>query len=382
MTTCPSGVDYMHLADLARERIAATGPRTTLDKLTRRVIAATVPHPRRFRAALLGARLGRPFARLFKRAGMAPVAAMLELAPKRWQRRAKVRFAGTAPRETTRPRRVLLLAGCAQTVLSPEINDATVRLLDRIGVDVGAPEAAGCCGALVLHMGDHATARDAARRNIVAWENAISEGPVEAILINTSGCGTTVKDYGHLLARDEHFAERSKRIGAMTKDISEYLARQDLGPPKRWSSLRVAYHAACSLQHGQSVTREPSELLTRAGYAVIAIPEGHICCGSAGTYNMLQPELSGMLRARKVANIERTKPDVVATGNIGCITQLQLGTDIPVVHTVELLDWAYGGPVPAGLEHLADRMSDVPDGGMAGIAMAKALQAGTTKPPA
>jgi glycolate oxidase iron-sulfur subunit len=379
MTTCPSGVDYLHLADLAREHIAKTRPRHKRDRLMRRLIASTVPFPRRLRAALVGARLVRPlirpFAGLMQRSGFAPVSAMIELAPKRWLSSPKQRFPGLAKAENSRGRRVILLEGCAQKALRPEVNDATVRLLNQSGLDVVVPAGAGCCGALVLHMGDHDSAAQSARRNITAWEQEIEAGGVEAVLVNVSGCGTTVKDYGHVMRHDGQFAERAKRIAGLTRDISEYLVGLQLGAPKRWSSLRIAYHSACSLQHGQQITEQPVELLKQAGFAVVSIPEGHICCGSAGTYNMLQPELSGQLRDRKIGNIESVKPDIVATGNIGCITQLQHGTDIPVVHTVELLDWAYGGPVPRGLAAFADRMSDVPLTGMAGVEMARRLNA-------
>jgi glycolate oxidase iron-sulfur subunit len=293
--------------------------------------------------------------------GFKELAAMLELAPKRALRQRRA----TRPRATTRkgerPRRVILLAGCAQQVLRPEINEATVALLARRGVDVEIPRRAGCCGALVQHLGQEATSLDMAKRNIDAWSQVMDEAPVDAIIINTSGCGTVVKDYGHMLRRTPDYAERAERISALTKDISEFLTGFDLGPPKRWSSLRVANHAACSLQHGQQVTEEPKALLRKAGFTVLDVPEGHLCCGSAGTYNMLQPELAEQLRDRKVTNIQSVRPDVIAAGNIGCIAQIASGTDIPIVHTVELLDWAYGGSVPRGLEALAKHVSEVPE---------------------
>jgi glycolate oxidase iron-sulfur subunit len=245
-------------------------------------------------------------------------------------------------------------------VLRPDINDATIRLLTRVGVEVVVPEGEGCCGALVQHMGHEAEAQAAARRNIAAWEIAIQQGPVDAIIVNTSGCGTSVKDYGHLLAADARFSERATRIAALAADVSEYIARLGLGAPQRWSSLKIAYQSACSLQHGQQVNEVPVQLLRKAGFSVAGIAEAHICCGSAGTYNMLQPELSLRLRDRKIANIEQAGADLVASGNIGCISQLAPALDRPIVHTIELLDWAYGGPVPRGLERLAVRMSDVP----------------------
>jgi glycolate oxidase iron-sulfur subunit len=253
-----------------------------------------------------------------------------------------------------------MLAGCAQQVLRPSINDATIRLLARRGIDVVVAPGAGCCGALVHHLGREDEAKAQARRNIDAWMKEINKGPVDAVIVNASGCGTVVKDYGHLLAGDPVYAERARTIAAMARDVSEFVAGVGIGAPERWSSIRVAYHSACSLQHGQGITDEPKALLTKAGFSVVDVPEGHICCGSAGTYNILQPEIASQLRQRKVANIKSTRPDVVAAGNIGCITQLSGGMNIPVVHTVELLDWAYGGPVPQGLESMATFVTDVP----------------------
>jgi glycolate oxidase iron-sulfur subunit len=232
--------------------------------------------------------------------------------------------------------------------------------LARRGVDVVVANGAGCCGALVHHMGREEDALRHARANVDAWWKEMSREPVDAVIVNTSGCGTTVKDYGHMLAHDPEYAERAARISDIARDVSEFVASYDLGPPKRWSSLKIAYHSACSLQHGQRVTDEPKALLRKAGYSVVDVPEGHICCGSAGTYNIMQPEIAGELRTRKVKNIESVRPDLIAAGNIGCLTQIGSGTDIPAAHTVELLDWAYGGPVPRGLEKLAKFVTDVP----------------------
>jgi len=360
MTTCPSGVDYMHLVDQARERINETYERRRGNRLARWLIRQTVPHVGRFRWALRGARFGRALTTPLERWGFKEVAAMLRLAPLGLMPRAEHAFPGVFPAVGGRKRRVILLGGCAQKVLRPDINDATIRLLTRIGIEVVVPEGEGCCGALVQHMGHEAEAQAAARRNIAAWERAIQMGPVDAILVNTSGCGTSVKDYGHLLSRDGQFKERAARIATLAADVSEYLARLGLGAPQRWSSLKVAYQSACSLQHGQRVTDAPMQLLRKAGFSVTGLAEPHICCGSAGTYNMLQPELSVALRTRKAANIEKAAADVVASGNIGCITQLSPAIDRPIVHTIELLDWAYGGPAPRGLERFAGRMSDVP----------------------
>jgi glycolate oxidase iron-sulfur subunit len=343
MTTCPSGVDYMHLVDIARAEIEDKGTRSFKDRLMRRLLAFVVPHPRRFRLALRAAALGRPLLPLMRRLGFKELAAMLDLAPLLLPAAAKYDGPGTATTKAERRARVILLAGCAQQVLRPSINDATVRLLARRGVDVVIANGAGCCGALVQHLGQEQAARAYARANVIAWAKELAKGPIDAIIINASGCGTTVKDYGHMLRHDPEYAGHAAQISRLTKDIAEFVYDFKIGAPSRWSSIRVAYHSACSMQHGQGITDQPMALLKQAGYSVVDVPEGHICCGSAGTYNMLQPELAGQLRDRKVKNIRTTKPDVVATGNIGCITQLEAGMDIPV-----------------GLEHLDQFVSDVP----------------------
>jgi glycolate oxidase iron-sulfur subunit len=361
MSTCPSGVDYMHLVDLGRAHIEATGKRSLKDRLVRRLLAKVVPYPHRFRRALKTAPLGVPFVGLMRRLGLKELAAMVELAPKGLSPAPKFSGPGMVAAEADRKGRVIMLAGCAQQVLRPEINDSTIRLLARRGIEVEVARRAGCCGALVHHMGREAEAAAFVKRNVDAWSKLMSAGPVDAIIVNASGCGTTVKDYGHMMQREKRYAERARKISDITKDVSEFLSEQGLGAPKRWSSLRVAYHSACSLQHGQRITEEPKALLSKAGFTVVDIPEGHICCGSAGTYNILQPELATALRDRKVQNIRSVRPDVVAAGNIGCIAQLAPAMDIPIVHTVELLDWAYGGPVPRGLEHLQHCVSEVPE---------------------
>ena len=362
MTTCPSGVDYMHLVDYARVHIEDTGKRGFRERMARALIAATLPYPDRFRQALRVARFARPFAGLLRRLGFRELVAMLELAPAGLLRSGTFAGPGTAATKTERLRRVILLAGCAQQVLRPEINDATIRLLARRGVDVEVAPGAGCCGALVHHMGREADAIAMAKRNIDAWTRVIDKGdPVDAVIVNASGCGTTVKDYGHLLAREPKYAERAAKIAGMARDVTEFIGSYDLGPPKRWSSLRVAYHSACSMQHGQRIIDEPRKLLRNAGFTVVEVPEGHLCCGSAGSYNILQPAIAADLRDRKVDNIKSVRPDLVATGNIGCLTQLASGMDIPIAHTVELLDWAYGGPMPRGLEALAKHVKDVPE---------------------
>ncbi|MFN0218870.1 MAG: glycolate oxidase subunit GlcF [Hyphomicrobium sp.] len=360
MTTCPSGVDYMHLVEIARNHIEKTGRRSFKDRMLRKTLASLVPYPSRFRWAMKLAPLGRSMAPALRRVGLSELAAMTELAPVGRAKRAKFSGPGMAATKSGRTGRVILLAGCAQQVLRPEINDATIRLLARGGVDVVVSSGAGCCGALSHHIGREDEAIEAAKRNVDAWSREMAKDDVDAIIINASGCGTTVKDYGHLLAHDLTYAVAARNVASLAKDITEYLSTHDIGAPKRWSSLKVAYHAACSLQHGQRITHQPKALLKKSGFSVLEIAEGHLCCGSAGVYNILQPTIARELRDRKVGHIKALRPDVVAAGNIGCITQLQAALDTPVVHTVELLDWAYGGPAPAVLEGLAQYSTPVP----------------------
>ncbi|MDX2201342.1 MAG: glycolate oxidase subunit GlcF [Hyphomicrobiaceae bacterium] len=362
MTTCPSGVDYMHLVDAGRAHIEETGQRSLKERLVRALVAATVPYPARFRLALLGARLARPLVPMLRAMGLKEMVAMLELAPASVARMARFSGPGQAVPSQEPRSRVILLAGCAQQVLRPEINDATIRLLARRGVDVEVAAGAGCCGALVHHMGREAAAIEMAKQNVDAWTKIMDKrGPVDAVIINTSGCGTTVKDYGHMLRGVAGYAEKAQRVAEIARDVSEFLAGYDMGPPKRFSSLRVAYHSACSMQHGQRIHEAPRTLLRNAGFTVVEIPESHLCCGSAGTYNIMQPETAAALRERKAGNIAAVRPDVVAAGNIGCIAQLAPALNVPIAHTVELIDWAYGGPVPRGLEDLRAHVKDVPD---------------------
>jgi len=348
-TTCPSGVDYMHLIDHARIHIENTYRRPLKDRLVRSVLAAVLPYPSRFRLALRAARLSRPFAGVMKRIPLLKTfGVMLDLAPQTAAPVSDSTRPGKRAAKTEKRGRVALLTGCAQPVLRPGINEATIRLLTRFGIEVEVPVGEGCCGALVHHMGREEEALAAARRNVDVWTKAIEDGGLDAIIITASGCGTTIKDYGHMLRLDPAYAEKAARVSALAKDITEYLATLDLPrlEPKR---VTVAYHSACSMQHGQKITMAPKLLLKAAGFIVRDPAEGHLCCGSAGTYNILQPEISATLKARKVKNIEATKADIIATGNIGCITQIATGTAIPILHTVELLDWAHGGNEPAGI---------------------------------
>jgi glycolate oxidase iron-sulfur subunit len=343
MTTCPSGVNYMHLVDHARHHIERTYRRPWPDRLLRRMLGIVLPRPRLFRLALRLAVPGKRFAGLLPKR----LRPMLDLAPNRLPRPSPVDRPQVFPAAGTRIRRVALLNGCAQTVLAPEINEATIRLLTRHGCEVIVAEGAGCCGAINHHLGRDG--HQAARANIRAWSSEISGRGLDAIVINTSGCGTTVKDYGFMFRDDPDLAEPARRISALARDVSQLMSEIGLLAPVVATGQRVAYHSACSMQHGQQISAEPKALLAAAGFAVVDVPEAHLCCGSAGTYNLLQPEIAGRLRERKVANIESTRPDLVAAGNLGCMTQIAAGTALPVVHTVELLDWATGGPRPAGL---------------------------------
>jgi glycolate oxidase iron-sulfur subunit len=339
----------MHLVDHARAHIASTYRRPLAERLLRITLAKVMPYPQRFWLALHGALIAKPLAPLAAAIGLNRIAAMLSLSP--WRR----------PHRPLRPQvfppaaglrkqgRVALLAGCVNDVLTPEINAAAIRVLTRHGIEVVLAPGAGCCGSLVHHMGREEEALGQARANIDAWAAA---GRLDAIVITASGCGTTVKDYGFMLRTDSAYAERAARVSKLARDISEYLASLPLAAKPLDRALAVAYHAACSLQHGQRITRQPRDLLAKLGFSVKDVPEGHLCCGSAGTYNILQPDIARRLRERKVGTIERLRPDVIAAGNLGCITQIAAGTDIPAVHTVELIDWATGGPCPPALrEH-------------------------------
>ncbi|MDQ0347018.1 glycolate oxidase subunit GlcF [Ancylobacter vacuolatus] len=350
MTTCPSGVHYMHLVDHARDHVEKTYHRPVMDRLTRALLARVLPNRTLFRLAIGGAMLARPFAGLFAAVpGMRPIAAMLRLAPARPATRSADEGVRRFPAQGVRRARVALLDGCAQPVLRPEIDAAAIRLMTRMGVEIVRPIGGGCCGSLTHHMGKEELALANARANVDAWWREIEGEGLDAILVTTSGCGTTIKDYGHMLRTEPAYAERAAKVSALAKDVSEFLAAQELPAPVIAPGIRVAYHSACSLQHGQRVRTPPKTLLASVGFTVLEPAEGHLCCGSAGTYNILQPEIAERLRSRKVANIERTEPEVIAAGNIGCMTQIGGGTDLPVVHTVELLDWATGGPMPAEL---------------------------------
>lgn len=347
-TTCPSGVDYMHLIDTARAHIHENYRRPLADRFLRGLLRLIVPYPSRFRLAMRAARFARPFAPLLRAGKLgARMRAMLELAPATLPKRDARDVPQIHAAMGERKKRVAILSGCAQPVLDPKIQRATISLLGRLGVEVIDSPEAGCCGALVHHMGREEAAREAARKNIRAWLALEEDGPIDAIIITTSGCGTTIKDYGHLLKGDE-LGEAAAKIAALACDVSEFL--EDLFPEcEAPETLRIAYHAPCSLQHGQKITGAPRALLRRAGFEIVEPFEAHLCCGSAGTYNMLEPEIAGALGRRKAEHLEALGADVIATSNIGCMTQIGRYSDTPIVHMIELLNWAAGGEKPAGL---------------------------------
>lgn len=344
-STCPSGVDYMHLIDHSRAYVEKTYARPLGDRLLRKLLALVLPNPTFFRLSLVGARLAHPFKALMP----GRLKGMIAMAPDKIPARSSVDAPQVFAPQGEKKMRVALMTGCAQKVLRPSINEATVRLLTRHGCEVVVASGASCCGALVHHMGKESAALDAARNNVAAWMAEVEGDGLDAIVINASGCGTTLKDYGFMLQGDPLWAEKAAKIASLSKDVTEVMASLGLGDVKVIDQPVIVYHSACSMQHGQNLRDEPKDLLKGAGFDVRDPAEGHLCCGSAGTYNLLQPEIAGRLKTRKVKNLEAQKGDVIATGNIGCLVQISGATKLPVLHTVELLDWATGGPAPDDL---------------------------------
>ena len=349
MTTCPSGVDYMHLVDIARQRVERDFRRPPSERWLRRALAVLLPAPRLLAPALALAALAGPVARNLPGA----LGRMARLAPPRRRVAGAPRPGAAFPAEGARRYRVALLAGCVQQVAGGAVDAATVRLLTRNGCEVVLPGGAGCCGALAHHLGAGGRARRAAAANLAAWRAEADGAGLDAVVVNASGCGVMVKDYGHLFRADPERAEAAARISARAADVAEFLAR--IGAPSASARaprpMRIAYHSACALQHGQNLREEPPALLRQAGFEVVEPRDAHLCCGSAGAYNVLQPDLAEALGARKAAALDALAPDAVAAGNLGCMIQIAARTTRPVVHTVELLDWADGGPEPAALAH-------------------------------
>ncbi|MCK4861483.1 MAG: glycolate oxidase subunit GlcF [Rhodobacteraceae bacterium] len=343
MSTCPSGVHYMHLMDHAREYINDHYKRPFFDRGMRFVLSKILPYPNRFRLAIYGAWMAKPF----KFALPKMLKSMVDFAPATMPPPSLMDKPQVFPAQGERRKRVILMTGCAQRALDTDINEATIRVLTRHGCDVVIPQGQGCCGALTHHMGKTEDSHKSAAKNINSWMVEVNGEGLDAVIINTSGCGTTVKDYGHMF-RNDPMAQDAATISALAKDITEVMADLGLNTVEK-RDIRVAYHSACSLQHGQQIKLTPKRLLAQAGFTVLEPEDPHLCCGSAGTYNLMQPEISGELKARKVATLEVLEPQIIAAGNIGCMMQIGSGTDVPIVHTVELLDWATGGPKPAKL---------------------------------
>ena len=348
-TTCPSGVDYMHLVDIGRQHHENQTRRVWHDTVLRYMLGRIVPRAGLFHYALAFARLARPLAQPLRRLFGPKIGAMLALAPQRWRALDPVGAtdARYRPKELA-AKRVALLAGCAQRAINPDINAATIALLNRFGVEVVVKKQAYCCGALSHHINDEKGAKAAMRSAVAAWADELHGEGLDAVIVNTSGCGTTIKDYVNLLKDDADYATLAEQISAMSRDITEFLHEANILPPLSPRDMRIGYHAACSLQHGQKIVSAPKDLLARAGFEVLTAKESHLCCGSAGVYNILQAELAEQLQKRKLGHINDLQADIVVAGNLGCINQLS-DSNAPIMHIIELLDWAYGGDKPRDL---------------------------------
>ncbi|RQS12117.1 glycolate oxidase subunit GlcF [Burkholderia sp. Bp8998] len=347
---CPSDVQYSKLIAHGREYVESHYRRPLVHRAIRRALAGLIPRRGMFRAALAVGRLFWPLRSVF---GGTP-RAMLEMTPRKPLPKASpVDRPQVFPAQGPRRARVSLLNGCVQTVLDPAINEATIRLLQRHGVEVVIARGAGCCGAPAEHMGHEVQALQLAKSNIDAWLHEV-DGPegLDAIIVNTSGCGTSLKAYGHALRLDPAWKDKAARISALARDISEFMTQVGLRTPVIVPGFRVVYHAACSMQHGQRIVHQPIDLLNAAGFDVVQPSDYFMCCGSAGVYNLLQPEIANELKRRKVAAISATGATIAASGNIGCMTQLADAVSVPFVHTVQLLDWATGGPLPGALQDI------------------------------
>ena len=347
MTTCPAEVNYMHLIDHGRKYIEKNYERPFFDRIIRNFLSKTLPDQKLFKLSIFLAKLGKPLKFLFP----SKIKSMMDLIPTSFPKKVIKIKEIYKTKNKKRIARVALLTGCVQKEISPQINESTIRILNRHGVEVIVPKKIRCCGSLNHHLGKNDDANQDFINNINIWYDEYLKGNLDAILSNTSGCGTTMKDYAFIFRDNKKMKKKAKKISELTKDVSEYLSENlNLKFKKKEKKLRIAYHSACSMQHGQKVHEDPIKLIKQTGNEVLEIPNGHICCGSAGTYNMLQTEIADELLNQKIINIEKIKPDIISTGNIGCISQISNGTKIPILHTVELIDWYTGGPKPKILE--------------------------------
>ena len=343
MTTCPSGVNYMHLIDHGKKYIEKNYERSHFDKFIRYFLSITLPNTKVFRLSSFLVKLSKPFKFLMP----SRIKDMIDLMPSSFPKKKLPikEFYKVAGKKKVA--RVALLTGCVQKEISPQINEATIRLLNRHGVEVVVPKKIRCCGSLNHHLGKEEDAHQDFKNNINTWYEEHQKGNLDAILSNTSGCGTTMKDYGFIFRDDKELSKKAKVISELTRDISEYIFDSlKLNIKSKEKKYKVAYHSACSMQHGQKVHTQPISLLEKTDNEIMEVPEGHICCGSAGTYNILQSKIAKQLLEKKVNNIESLNPDFISTGNIGCISQISHGTKVPILHTVEVLDWYTGGPKP------------------------------------
>ena len=353
MTTCPSGVNYMHLIDHGRAHIEKTYKRPFWDKITRNFLSGVLTSTFKFKFILILTQFVKPFYFLFPK----KIRSMISLMPMKLPKKTLPKMQIYSPLKRKKPvARVALLTGCVQKVLSPQINEATIRLLNRHGIEVVVPKGINCCGSLDHHLGKGELAFKTFKKNISIWHDEYLKNGLDAIISNTSGCGTTIKDYGFIFRSNDDFKKKAKKISELTKDISEYLEEKVklnfVIKSTNGKKYKIAYHSACSLQHGQKVHNEAINLIKRTGNDVLEISDGHICCGSAGTYNLLQNEIANELLKNKVNNIEKINPQFISTGNIGCITHIANGTKIPILHTVEVIDWYTGGPKPEILKNI------------------------------
>ena len=353
MTTCPSGVNYMHLIDHGRMHIEKTFRRPFGDRFIRNFLSQIMPYPLRFRIVGMLTLVIKPINFVFPK----KLKEMIKLMPRNFPKKELPKMTRYLAEKRKKPvARVALLTGCVQQVISPQINEATIRLLNRHGIEVVVPKGIGCCGSLNHHLGKSDLAKETFKKNILIWYDEYIKNGLDAIISNTSGCGTTLKDYGFIFRSNDDFKKKAKKISELTKDITEYLDENVklnfIRSKKNGKAYKVAYHSACSMQHGQKIHDVPKNLIAKTGNKVLDIPDGHLCCGSAGTYNLLQVDIAKKLLKNKISNIDKINPEFIATGNIGCITQISNGTKIPILHTAEVIDWYTGGPKPKILRKL------------------------------
>jgi len=349
MTTCPAGVNYMHLIDHGRKYIEKNYERPFFDRIIRNFLSIILPDSKLFKLSIFLAKLVKPLNFLFP----LRIKSMIDLIPTSFPKKVLKTKEIYKTKNKKKIARVALLTGCVQKEISPQINESTIRILNRHGVEVIVPKKVRCCGSLNHHLGKNDDAHQDFINNINVWYDEYLKGNLDAILSNTSGCGTTMKDYGFIFRDNKKMKKKAKKISELTKDVSEYLSENlNLKFKNKEKKFRIAYHSACSMQHGQKIHSQPINLLEKTKNEVLEIPEGHICCGSAGTYNILQSKIANQLLKNKIKNIESLNPQIISTGNIGCITQISHGTDIPILHTIELLDWYTGGPKPKILNKL------------------------------